>query len=212
MKPEEIEANKAAFLQACRRHIRREGLEKLLAYLETTDFYTAPSSASYHLNEDGGLCRHSLNVFETALHIYQSALRPRLLDGTAAFTEEIPAESIAITTLLHDLCKTKLYHKTEKWKKDEHGRWVTYPGYELLDDFPFGHGEKSCIIIGWFMKLRQEELLAIRWHMGMFDMGEQGSSSRYAFRAAMDKTPLVTLLQAADLLAANCMEKTTRYK
>ena len=80
------------------------------------------------------------------------------------------------------------------------------------DEFPFGHGEKSCVIVGWFMRLRQEELLAIRWHMGMFDMGEQGSSMRYAFRAAMERSPLVALVQAADLLAANCLERTTKYK
>lgn len=212
MTPQEINDNKARFLGCARSHIAREGLEDLLAYVGKTDFYEAPSSASFHLNEDGGLCRHSLNVFETAKQVYETVLQPRLREGTASFTDEIPMESIAVAALFHDLCKTKLYRKTERWKKDENGRWVTYPAYELADDFPFGHGEKSCVIIGWFMRLRQEELLAIRWHMGMFEMAEPGSSTRFAYRAAMEKSPLVALLQTADMLSANCLERTTKYK
>ena len=47
--------------------------------------------------------------------------------------------------------------------------------------------------------------------MGMFDMGENGSSLRYAFRAACDKCALVSMLQAADMLSANLLEKTTTY-
>ena len=78
--------------------------------------------------------------------------------------------------------------------------------------FPFGHGEKSCLILSWFIRLKQDELLAIRWHMGMFEMTEQGSSTRFSYRAAMEKSPLVTLLQAADMLAANTLEKTTQWK
>lgn len=208
----EIGQNKEIFINLCRENIHREGVEQLLAYIETTDFYSAPSSTAFHLNEDGGLCLHSINVFETARHLYLTWLLPHIKQKTAVTDEELSMESIAIAALFHDLCKTKLYRKIEKWKKDENGRWTTYPGYEIVDEFPFGHGEKSCIIIGWFMRLKQEELLAIRWHMGMFDMAEQGSSMRYAYRAAMEKTPLVALLQTADMFASNCLEKTTKYK
>lgn len=62
------------------------------------------------------------------------------------------------------------------------------------------------------MRLKQEELLAIRWHMGMFEMTEQGSSTRYAYRSAMEKSPLVTILQTADMLTAGCLEKTIKQK
>lgn len=205
-----MEQNKACFVENCRKYIVRDGLEELLAYLETTDFYVAPSSKGYHLNEEGGLCRHSLNVFETALTVYEHVVVPAVRSGRSPFTEEIPVESIAIATLFHDLCKVNLYHKTERWKKDEQGRWMTYPGYEIRDAFPFGHGEKSCLMLGWFMKLRQDELLAIRWHMGMFEMTETGSSTRYAYREAMERSPLVSLLQVADMLAANCLERTVQ--
>ncbi len=212
MTQQDIEKNKETFLGLCRTHIQREGIEELLAYLETTDFFTAPSSTNYHLNEDGGLCRHTLNVFDTAVRIYDNVVQPAIAAGTSPFAEEIPMESIALATLFHDLCKTKLYRKTEKWKKDENGRWVSYPGFEVNDEFPFGHGEKSCLMLGWFVRLKQDELLAIRWHMGMFDMGEPGSSMRFAMRAAMERSPLVALLQAADALAANCLERTNVAK
>ncbi len=212
MTPQETELNKQAFMAACREHIKREGLEKLLAYLEEkTDFFTAPSSAAFHLNELGGLCQHSLNVFDVACRLNDTVVRPAIDGRTSAFTEPLGMESIAIAALFHDVCKTKIYHQTEKWKKDEQGRWVSYPGYEIQDEFPFGHGEKSCIILSWFIRLKQEELLAIRWHMGMFEMTEQGSSTRYSFRSAMDRSPLVSLLQCADMLAANCLEVTTKY-
>lgn len=208
----EQQANKEAFLQACRDNIHREGLEDLLDYVDQkTDFFTAPSSTSFHLNEDGGLCKHSLNVFRTALSLNQSVVAPAIEAGESPFSEPLTAESIAIVTLFHDLCKTKIYNKTERWRKDDAGKWQSYPGYVIQDDFPFGHGEKSCVIIGWFMRLRKDELLAIRWHMGMFEMTEQGSSTRFSYRSAMDHSPLVALLQCADMLASNCLEKTTTY-
>jgi hypothetical protein len=208
----EVQNNKTKFIEYCQKYIHREGMDKLIDYLESTDFFTAPSSSNYHLNEEGGLCMHSINVFETTLKIYETIVLPRIKDGTSPFEEELSMESIAIATLFHDLCKTKIYHSTEKWKKDERGQWVSYPGYEIKDDFPFGHGQKSCLILNWFIRLKQEELLAIRWHMGMFEMTEQGTGTRISYRSAMEKSPLVSLLQVADLLSANCLERMIKWK
>ncbi len=211
MTQEEIAANKQLFADLCHKHIHRDGLEKVLAYLDSTDFYTAPSSTLFHLNEDGGLCRHSINVFETAMRLYESVAKPAIESGASPFTAEVTEESIAIAALFHDICKVKLYHKAQRWKKDDNGRWMSYDGYEVKDDFPYGHGEKSCLMLGWYMRLKPEELLAIRWHMGMFDMGENGSSQRYAFRAALEKSPLVALIHSADFLSSNILEKTTTH-
>ena len=44
--------------------VSRPGIEGLIEYLDTTDFYTAPRSAKYHSNCKGGLCKHSLNVYK----------------------------------------------------------------------------------------------------------------------------------------------------
>ena len=211
MTEQQIAANKQRFIDLCNEHIHREGLDKVLAYLEKSDFYTAPSSTRFHLNEDGGLCLHSMNVFEAACKIYNELAKPAIVNGTSPFTEEVSMESIAIATLFHDLCKIKLYHKTERWKKDDKNRWVSYPGYEVKDDFPLGHGEKSCLMLSWYMRLKPEEMLAIRWHMGMFDMGESGTPLRMSFFSATDKSPLVSIVHAADFLTSNLWEKTTVY-
>lgn len=211
MTEQQIAANKQRFIDLCNEHIHREGLDKVLAYLEKSNFYTAPSSTRFHLNEDGGLCLHSMNVFEAACKIYNEMAKPAIVNGTSPFTEEVSMESIAIATLFHDLCKIKLYHKTERWKKDDKNRWVSYPGYEVKDDFPLGHGEKSCLMLSWYMRLKPEEMLAIRWHMGMFDMGESGTPLRMSFFSATDKSPLVSIVHAADFLTSNLWEKTTVY-
>ncbi len=211
MTEQQMAANKQRFMELCNEHIHRDGLDKVLAYLEKSDFYIAPSSSRFHLNEDGGLCLHSINVFEAACKIYNEMAKPAIMDGTSPFTEEVSMESIAIATLFHDLCKIKLYHKADRWKKDEHNRWVTYPGYEVKDDFPLGHGEKSCLMLSWYMRLKPEEMLAIRWHMGMFDMGESGSSLRRSFYAATEKSALVSIVHSADFLVSNLWEKTTTY-
>lgn len=211
MTQEEITANRERFVSLCRQHISREGLDGVLSYLDNTDFYTAPSSTQFHLNEDGGLCLHSINVFETAMKLYESVAKPAIERGNSPFAAPVSEESIAIATLFHDLCKTKLYHKAQRWKKDENGRWQSYDGYEIKDEFPYGHGEKSCLILSWYMRLKSEELLAIRWHMGMFDIGENGTSQRYAFRGALEKSPLVSLVHAADFLSSNLLEKTVTH-
>lgn len=206
----EINANKEKFIAYCRQYISRKGIDELLDYIaEKTDFFTAPSSTKFHLNTPGGLCLHSLNVFETALKINETVLRPKQEAGECIFKEALKEESIAIACLFHDLCKCGLYKQVEKWKKDDQNRWVSYIGYEVNDEFPFGHGEKSCYIINFYMRLTKEELLAIRWHMGMYDVGEGGSSGRYAFYNACDISPLVILIQMADISSSHWFEETT---
>jgi len=37
------------------------------------------------------------------------------------------------------------------------------------DLFPVGHGEKSVIILQKYITLTEQEIMMIRWHMGMFD-------------------------------------------
>lgn len=210
MNEQEILQNKEKYLGYCRQYIHREGLESLLNYIEQkTDFFTAPSSTKFHLNTPGGLCQHSINVFETALRINEHLLLPKQEAGECIFPQKLSEESIAIAALFHDICKCGLYKQTEKWKKDAQNKWVSYIGYEVNDDFPFGHGEKSCYIINFYLRLKKDELLAIRWHMGMFDVSENGSSGRYSFYNACDATPLVILLQMADMCCSHWFEETT---
>lgn len=81
MEQKERTANKELFQELCHKYIKREGLDRILAYLDKTDFYDAPSSASFHLNEKGGLCRHSINVFQTALKLNEHVAMPAIDGG-----------------------------------------------------------------------------------------------------------------------------------
>ena len=73
------------------------------------------------------------------------------------------------------------------------------PYYVIEDAFPYGHGEKSVFLIERFMKLKVEEAVAIRWHMGAYDDAFRGGSR--ALNAAMERTPLVLELHYADMIA-----------
>ena len=57
--------SKEKFIEIYNQFIKREGADKLLAYLtDSSDFFTAPASARFHSSFAGGLCQHSLNVYE----------------------------------------------------------------------------------------------------------------------------------------------------
>ena len=53
------------FITIFNENIKREGADKLLDFLENkSDFFTAPASTRYHNAFEGGLLRHSLNVYK----------------------------------------------------------------------------------------------------------------------------------------------------
>ena len=53
---------KEKFLNIFRNQITRRGADKLLEWMESTDFFTAPASTRFHAAYEGGLLEHSLNV------------------------------------------------------------------------------------------------------------------------------------------------------
>lgn len=179
---------KGDFIEAFTKAIARPGADKLLVWLQATDFFTAPASTRFHGAHEGGLVEHSLNVY-TRLHCETSIDVP-----------EINPESIAICALLHDVCKANFYRVSSRnVKNEETGKWEKQPFYQVEDQFPYGHGEKSVFLIERFMRLRTEEAVAIRWHMGGFDDAARGGS--YAISGAFEKYPLTLLLHVADLKA-----------
>ena len=182
------------FEQLFTTHIRREGAEQLLEWLKKTDFFTAPASTKYHCACQHGLVMHSISVFETMVDRF--------------FEEGDSMESFAICALLHDLCKANYYKKgTRNVKNDTTGQWEKVPSYSVEDLFPYGHGEKSVFLIERFMKLKVEEAVAIRWHMGGFDDAAKGGC--FAISEAYDKYPLAVKLHIADLKATYLMEHRT---
>ena len=54
---------KEKFLQLLK-SVKREGIDELIAFIEKTDFFTAPASTRFHGCYEGGLVEHSLKVYE----------------------------------------------------------------------------------------------------------------------------------------------------
>ena len=190
----QIENNKNEFLEIARENIKRDGLEELLAWLQTTDFFEAPASSKFHSAEAGGLCFHSINVYKRLLKL-----------ATDEWGEEnINKESIAIIALFHDICKCCFY-KVEMRNVKENGEWVQKPYYAIDDQLPYGQGEKSVYMVNGYLRLTREEALAINWHMGGFDSRVMGGDMSLA--NAYYKYPICTLTHIADIMATYFDEK-----
>lgn len=123
----------------------REGIENTIRFLRESDFFDAPASTKYHGAEEGGLARHSLNTM-------------RIMEKLNKFqSTPFNDDSIVLVGLLHDACKIGVY----KYKNKE---------YVKKDPFRIGHGEKSVIVLlETGLNLTEEEMIAIRYHMNMFD-------------------------------------------
>ena len=191
---------KERFVTIFKQYIRREGAEELLNWLLSTDFFEAPASARYHSAVAGGLCQHSLNVYD-CLRAYLA--RPRVQQVYGLTGEDYSEESIAIAALLHDLCKIGCYRPGFRNVKDERGQWQKVATYNFEDDLPFGHGEKSVWMIMKYMKLTDQEAFAIRYHMGFSVEDDPRTVGQ-----ALSKFPLAFALNVADSEAAYFLETT----
>ena len=170
----------------------RFDVQEFISYLERdTDFFYAPASTKYHLAERGGLLRHSINVY-----LVLSALNN-------LYDLHINSSSLAICGLLHDICKTNFY--TQEYKNVKiNNTWTQELQYVVNDTFPIGHGEKSVIILQRHMKLTDDEIIAIRWHMNGFDAAVKGGD--YAYAKATQCCKLLSMLEIADLTASRLLE------
>ena len=188
---------KEEFISIFNENIKREGADKLLDFLENkSDFFTAPASTRYHNAFEGGLLRHSLNVYKCLVAYLE---RGRVKD---MYKLEVSAETAAIVALLHDLCKVNIYRVSYRnSKNDKTGQWEKVPYYEIHDNLPYGHGEKSVYMISGFMRLTREEAMAIRWHMGF-----SGTEDKNTIGRALEKYPLAFALSVADMEASYFLE------
>jgi hypothetical protein len=188
--------DKERFISIFKEKITREGSRELLNYLcsESCDFFIAPASTRYHGAEIGGLCRHSLNVYDC---LCDQLARRRMKDEYGIHYSE---ESIAIAALLHDLCKINFY-RVESRNVKKNGIWEAVPYYTIEDNLPYGHGEKSVYIISAYMRLTRDEAFAIRYHMGF-----SGPEDKNQIGRALEMFPLAFALNVADMEAAYFME------
>ena len=185
------------FIQIFNEKIHRDGADKLLDFLENkSDFFTCPASTRYHNAFEGGLLRHSLNVYK-CLCAYME--RPRVKEEYGLTASD---ESIAVVALLHDLCKVNFYRTSYRNAKNEKtGQWEKVPYYEIHDTLPYGHGEKSVYMLSGFIRLSRDEAMAIRWHMGF-----SGPEDKNQVGRALEMFPLAFALSVADMEASYFLE------
>lgn len=200
----DIKANKEEFLELLR-STNRDGIEDVITDLEELGFFTAPASAGHHLNIEGGLVLHSINTCKAALAIWEG-MKP--LEPSLA--TEVKRDSIIIASLLHDICKSDIYKRSIKKRKNALGQWEDCEGYKVsYKDFPMGHGEKSVILLLCSgLDLSDDEMLAIRWHMGAWGINMNSYEDERCYDTARALYPLVSIIQTADGLAAAILERT----
>lgn len=183
---EMAQKNKEKFLEifSC---VKRDGKDDLLNWLETSDFYIAPASTKFHGAYEGGLCEHSINVYN----------RLKFLCESIEEFKEVSDETIAISALLHDVTKVNCYKPDSRNVKNDEGIWERVPCYKFEERFCFGgHGSKSVFLIERFMKLTLEEAVAIHNHMGAWD-----TENKTTLGNAFGQYPLAFLLHMADAMA-----------
>lgn len=161
-------------------------------WLRTTDFYTAPASTKYHDSVPGGLLVHSLRVYNKMIELH----------NIPSFNKVNIAEA-TIVALAHDWCKIGYYESYERNVKNEAtGKWEKVPAYKVNQKgLPLGHGTTSLYILMKLMRITDEQALAVRHHMGVWNVSEPEKSE---LQRANAHFPMVYLIQFADQLA--CVE------
>lgn len=180
-------------------NITREGVDNLLNYLNTSDFYRSPASTKYHGSYAGGLVEHSINVYYSLIDELTFILGKE-------WEKRYSKETVAIVSLFHDICKIGRYKPGKRNVKDPvTGQWHEEPTYFYNEDYvTMGHGSLSVCRIMQFMQLTEVEAGAIYWHMGAYDIGNYNTigdlSNHYT------NNILAFALHRADMMATYVVE------
>lgn len=227
---EQINANKERYLSLIDsitvEGSDKEGFKNWL--INKSDFFTAPASTKYHCAYDGGLCEHSLRVFDCLVKIVNSFAvheepNPKYLpESKDALGNVIPAigtptllvsaysqDSLILTGLLHDISKANVYEKYSRNTKDENGKWIQVEDWKFKDAnnrFIYGsHEQNSEYIAHTFFPLSVEESVAILHHHACWETSSQKEANEVS--EAYNRYSLALFLHEADLMATYYFEK-----
>lgn len=182
-----------AYIMQTKREVLAQGnlYERAIDWLRSTDFYTAPASTKYHDSIPGGLLIHCLKVYNQVVDLL----------ALPAFKDVNVAE-ITLVALMHDWCKISYYETYMKNVKDEEtGTWHKEAAYRVEQKgVPLGHGATSMFLASRVLNLTAEQALAIRWHMGRYNVSEK---EEFEFQKAVNEYPMVYMIQVADQLSCN---------
>ena len=146
--------------------------------LEDLGFFTAPASTKYHGAYEGGLFDHSLAVTKSLVELTEKL-----------GLEWSRPESPYIVGMYHDLCKCDNYVVDP-----ETGKYIFNPDMIIP-----GHGDKSVIMLSKYLRLTDEEIACIRWHMGAY---ETDTKLWNYYGRAIEEFPNVLYTHTADMIAA----------
>ena len=162
-----------------------EGIDNLIAAMESEGFFTAPCSGQFHLCKEGGLAEHSYNVLSIMIDLN------RVIGGA-------DMKSIILCALLHDLGKMGDHGKANYVPNIlKSGKVSDSKPYETNKDLLYiDHAIRSVIIAERYIQLTEEEEHAIIYHNGKY------THIGYDLK----ETPLMLLLHFADMWASRFVE------
>lgn len=153
--------SKQLFYDKCK-IVKRKGFDDLLFWIENkTDYFTSPASTKWHNAFSGGLLKHNFDLFKIYNHL------------TEKYSFDISEESIFITSMFHDLCKTNSYRKTFE------GTWT------WIEKEDRRHSGLSIDLLKNHIELTQLENDMIFYHMGMY--GTYGRYKEYEMDELVNK-------------------------
>ncbi len=136
--------------------------------LEQIGYFTQPASKGHHLAERGGLLLHCSNVTQRLVQLTETL-------GVKWSRKESPY----LVGMLHDLVKCRCYRAVPGTAQDAVPKW------EYIQPVYPGHGVCSVAIAAELgIELRQDEIVAITYHMGMFGVGKE--YTQYEFDNALE--------------------------
>ncbi len=105
------------------KNITRPGIDEMMAWLETTDFYEAPASTKFHGAQAGGLCAHSITVAK------------RLVELANFYVPgKYTMDELMTVSLFHDVCKISTYQVEMRNRKNSVGAWEQVPFYKVCTE------------------------------------------------------------------------------
>lgn len=170
-----------------------DAIERIIDAMDRKGFWSAPCSGGYHLCVEGGLAKHSLNVYKHAHAIAKALLSEK--------EYEEMKNSITVVSLLHDLGKTGDFgmplYTPNILKSGKQSTAKPFTRNESL--LPISHATTSIILLREAgFPLTQDEMFAIRYHDGLY---ERENSSLQGH-----ETPLYLILHDADMWASRVSE------
>lgn len=219
---EQMIKNKERFLELISSiKIKDANIEGLLRWLDKSDFFVAPASTKYHGSYAGGLCAHSLKVYDNLVKLTE--MFAMTVDQKWEVDEEgkpIPEsvhmverpiyseDTLKVVALMHDIGKANHFTTYMRNVKNETtGKWEQVEEFKVKDAeerFIYGnHEQNSEFMTHAFFPLSVEESSAILNHLG----GMGADSAQMIIPTIYTKYSLALLLHMADLVACYIDEK-----